>query len=144
VKLERAAIAVATALLGACEADTAPSVDQRSILEAIASDETGALCLKPRIGGSMSVPWARRPPRGFDDLAEHLTSVQRADLRLAPGSHLGRVLISDNRDCFEALVPYVSGNRAAAALLSYGLVLEFGLRREGGRWVIVERSQPDI
>ena len=135
---------VAVTVLGSCGNRDGLSLEQLQILEAIASDDTGALCLRPRIWGAMSEPWARNPPKGFSDLATRLTEGRRTDIHLVPGTRLGRVLISDRPDCFDALLPAVAGDRAATALLSHGWLLEFGLHRRNGRWIIVERSQPNI
>jgi len=135
-------LALAVSLMvSACSREL--SDDQRQILETIASDRTGTLCLKPQMWGEVGHVWARIPPRGFEDLA---ANSGQTDMRLQPGDAIGPVRVADSPDCFEVLVPRVSGDHALAVLfLDAGVFREFGLRKlADGHWFIIERSSPDI
>jgi hypothetical protein len=127
------------ALFG-CAASNGISEDQKAVLETVASEGTGDSCVQPILRGTLDELGSRAPPNGFRDLVD--PSQNEPDVRYG-GDRIGNIRVADNADCIPMLLPRVSGDRAMTAIMG-SFPIGFGLRRIQGRWMIVERSIPDI
>lgn len=117
-----------------------PDRDQQAVLRTIAAGQGESFCLQPLLRGEAGAIPARMELAGFEDLA---AAAGPSDMRLQSGARLGGVRIADDPACVGALVPRVSGDRAAAAFFLPDRLEEFGLRRAGERWTVVSRSTTD-